>query len=68
MSDNRVTLSWSMDDAQEVADIFLRAATRGAKVVDRGFYDDYHEIMRQIEAIESKENDAPRVRLVVMER
>ncbi len=63
-----VTLNWSLDDAEEVADIFLRAATRGSKVVDRGFYEDYHSIMRQIEKIREENDHRPRLRVTVVDR
>jgi hypothetical protein len=68
MRDSRVvTLSWSVDDAQEVADIFYRAATRGGTtILDRGYWEDYLSITDQIEEIKNKEEDAPRVKVVVV--
>jgi hypothetical protein len=59
-----------VDDAEEVADVFYRAATRGGTtILDRGYWEDYLSITDQIEEIENnKENDAPRVKVVVMEQ
>jgi hypothetical protein len=45
-----ITIGWDdLDDAESVAVVLNDAATRGAEIVDHGFYDDAKEIWRQVE-------------------
>ena len=62
-----VVLRWSLDDAVEVAEVFLSASTRNGHVVDQGFYDDYRQIMDQIALAEMEDEQVSRVRVVVVD-
>lgn len=62
MTDQRAafTLTWhDPDDAENVAQVLIEAGTRGAQIIDHGFYDDGRSLMEQVDKWRAAQREAP---------